>query len=508
MCHSQLIAVGTAAHHDDVGVGKIERLAHADLVHARGNAAPGAAALEGDDVAAVAIEVEGIGIQIDDAQRARKLDRRNIGGDGAAIGACYGAGGNRARIGVFKSVELFDQRRECRVIGDGVEGVIGCLICHGADRLLDIRDDGGVDAGVLQAHLHVVRARTPGKGDKPWGIGDALEVDVVDPRDIVAVGVVVIQEEGAEPAACRFNGLDLAIEAYGIFGQVCLDGTAGNLPAAHASAGGDVGIERGLQMRCVHAQLARRKEGGGNVVDHVQAVVARGDVRCGRFCLGSKGQVKAVAVAAELNACHATDQRGATPTARRTMIGAELAVLHIVVLQRRVALRAKTRVANAIGLGARGAVDAKGDAHIGDACGDRGAERVVGVIDERRCRRKLQRVGYDVLGVVDLAVAVQLVAEQVEQHKVGRLELGQDAHRVELVALKDAYALAAGGTLKIAAALEQGTHHARLHVVAGAVAYHGGAAGGNGVGDEVGGGGLTVGAGDHHAAVDKAREVA
>ena len=32
MCHSQLIAVGTAAHHDDVGVGKIERLAHADLV--------------------------------------------------------------------------------------------------------------------------------------------------------------------------------------------------------------------------------------------------------------------------------------------------------------------------------------------------------------------------------------------------------------------------------------------------------------------------------------------
>ena len=190
------------------------------------------------------------------------------------------------------------------------------------------------------------------------------------------------------------------------------------------------------------------------------------------------------------------------------MIGSELAVLHIVVLQRRVALRAKTRVANAIGLGARGAVDAKGDARVGDACGDRGAQRIVGVIDERRCRRKLQRVGDDVLGVVDLAVAVQLVAEQVEQHKVGRLELGQDAHRVELVALKDAYALAAGGSLKVATRLEQGTNHARLHVVSGTVAYHGGAAGGNGIGDEVGGGGLAVGAGDHHAAVDKAREVA
>ena len=117
-------------------------------------------------------------------------------------------------------------------------------------------------------------------------------------------------------------------------------------------------------------------------------------------------------------------------------------------------------------------------------------------------------MGDDVLSVVDLAVAVQLVAEQVEQHKVGRLELGQDAHRVELVALKDAYALAAGGSLKVAACLEQRAHHARLHVVAGAVAYHGGAAGGNGIGDEVGGSGLAVGAGDHHAAVDKAREVA
>ena len=342
MCHGQLVAVGATAHHDDVGVGEIERLAHADLVHARGNAAPGAAALEGNDVAAVAIEVEGIGIQVDDAQRARKLDRRNIGGDSAAIGACYGVGGDRARIGALKFVELLDQWREGRVVGDGVESIASLLVCHGADRLLDIRDDGGVDAGVLQAYLHIVRARTSDKGDKPWGIGDALEVDVVDPRDIVTVGVVVVQEEGTEPAACRFNGLDLAIEAHGIFGQVCLDGTAGDLPAAHASAGGDIGIERGLQMRRVYAQLARRKEGGGNVVDHVQAVVARGDVRCRCVGIGSKVQVKAVAVAGELNVRHATEQRGTTPAARRTMIGSELAVLHIVVLQRRVALRAKT----------------------------------------------------------------------------------------------------------------------------------------------------------------------
>ena len=508
MRHGQLVAIGAAAHHDDIGIMQIEHIAHADLVHAHGNATPGAAALEGDDVAAVAIEVEGIGIKVDDAQRARELDRRDADGNGTAIGARCSVGGNRSRIGVLEPIELLDQRRKGRVVGDGIESVASLLVCHGADRLLDIRDDGGIDAGVLEAHLHVVRARAAGKGDKSRCVGDALKVDVVDPRYIVAVGIVVVEEEGAEPAACRFNGLDLSIEAYGILGQVGLDGSAGDIPTAHATTCWHVGIERGLQMRRVHAQLVGGEEGCGYVVDHVQAVVARGDVYGSRVGRRSKDQVKAVAVAGELNVRYATDQRGTTPTARRTMIGTELAVLHIVVLQRRVALRAKTRVANAIGLGARGAVDAKGDARIGDARGDRGAQRIVGVIDERRCRRKLQRMGDDVLGVVDLAVAVQLVAEQVEQHKVGRFELGQDTHRVELIALKDAYALAAGGSLKVAARLEQRAHHARLHVVAGAVAYHGGAAGGNGVGDEVGGGGLTVGAGDYHAAVDKAREVA
>ena len=417
-------------------------------------------------------------------------------------------GGDRARIGALKLVELLDQRREGRVVGDCVEGVIGGLVCHGANCLRDVRDNRGIDAGVLEAYLHVVCTRASGKGDKTRRVGDALKVDVVDPRYIVAVGIVVVEEESAESAACSLDGLDLSIEAYGILSQVGLDGAAGDIPAPHASAGGHIGIERGLQVRRIHAQLMCGKECGGNVVDHVQTVVARGDVYGSRVGRRSKDQVKIVAVAAELHARHATDKRRACPTARGAMVGAELAVLHVVVLQRGVALRAKARVANAVRLGVGGAVDAKGDACIGNARGDRGTQRVVGVIDERRCRRKLQRVGDDVLGVVDLTVAVQLVAEQVEQHKVGRLELGQDAHRVELVALKDAYALAAGGSLKVAARLEQCAHHAWLHVVAGAVAYHGGAAGGNGIGDEVGGGGLAVGAGDHHAAVDKAREVA
>ena len=338
MCHGQLVAVGATAHHDDIGIMQIERLAHADLVHANGDAAPGAAALEGDDIAAVAIEVEGIGIQVDDAQRARELDRRDADGNGTAIGARCSVGGNRSRIGVLEPIELLDQRRKGRVVGDGIESVASLLVCHGADRLLDIRDDGGIDAGVLEAHLHVVRARAAGKGDKSRCVGDALKVDVVDPRYIVAVGIVVVEEEGAEPAACRFNGLNLAIETNGIFGQVCLDGTAGDIPTAHATACWHVGVERGLQMRRVHAQLVGGEEGCGYVVDHIQAVVACGDVCGSRVGRRSKVQVKAVAVAAELHARHATDKPGAGPAARRAMVCAKLSVLHVVVLQRCVAL--------------------------------------------------------------------------------------------------------------------------------------------------------------------------
>ena len=117
-------------------------------------------------------------------------------------------------------------------------------------------------------------------------------------------------------------------------------------------------------------------------------------------------------------------------------------------------------------------------------------------------------MGDDLLGVIDLAIAIQLVTEQVEQHKVRRLELGQNAYGVKLIALKNAHALAAAGVFKAAAGLEQSTYHTRLHIVAGTVAHHGSTAGSNGVGDEVGSGGLAISTRNHHAAVDKASEVA
>ena len=154
----------------------------------------------------------------------------------------------------------------------------------------------------------------------------------------MAVGIVVVEEKGAESAACRFNGLNLAIETNGILGQIGLDGSVGDIPTAHAATCWHVGIERRLQVSCVHAQLVGGEEGCGYVVDHIQAVVACGDVYGSRVGRRSKDQVKAVAVAAELHARHATDKPRAGPAARGAMVCAELSVLHIVVLQRCVAL--------------------------------------------------------------------------------------------------------------------------------------------------------------------------
>ena len=65
-----------------------------------------------------------------------------------------------------------------------------------------------------------MRARASGKGDKTRRVGDALKVDVVDPRYIVAVGIVIVEEESAESAACRLDGLDLSIEATGFLARL------------------------------------------------------------------------------------------------------------------------------------------------------------------------------------------------------------------------------------------------------------------------------------------------
>ena len=122
---------------------------------------------------------------------------------------------------------------------------------------------------------------------------------------------------------------------------------------------------------------------------------------------------------------------------------------------------------------------------VGDGC----AQRVVGVIDQHGFRRAAQRLDDAVLDAVDLAAAIKLVAEQVEQHHVVRAQLRQDLRQPQLVAFEHAPVGLAG--------VQQRRGHARIQVRARAVADDPLARRFKHVGKQVGNGGLAVG--PHHA---------
>ncbi len=73
--------------------------------------------------------------------------------------------------------------------------------------------------------------------------------------------------------------------------------------------------------------------------------------------------------------------------------------------------------------------------HLG---GDARAQRVVGVVDEYRARRAFQRARNAVLDAIYLAATVELVAEQVEQHHVIRLQMRKGLGQPQLIGLEDA----------------------------------------------------------------------
>ena len=245
-------------------------------------------------------------------------------------------GGDRARIGALKLVELLDQRREGRVVGDGVEvspassSATAPIACSIFEMMAEsMRRTSGVPA----YRVHACRRQRR----QAWGIGDALEVDIVDPRDIVAVGVVVVQKEGAESAPAvlmdwiwRSKPRDSWPGLPRRYGRRSPSGPCDHLPARRRRAWAAGvrcprparGRQRRLRLRC--RPYAGRCSAWRCVRQPRRAQIQR------------PGQSRSVA--AELHARHAMDKPRAGPAARGAMVGAELAVLHIVVLQRRVAL--------------------------------------------------------------------------------------------------------------------------------------------------------------------------
>ena len=72
--NGELVAVGTAAYEHDVRRGQVEHIAHVHVVNLDGNAPPPAAAFEDDGIAAIAVQVQGVGIEVDDAQRTAQVE--------------------------------------------------------------------------------------------------------------------------------------------------------------------------------------------------------------------------------------------------------------------------------------------------------------------------------------------------------------------------------------------------------------------------------------------------
>ena len=255
----------------------------------------------------------------------------------------------------------------------------------------------------------------------------------------MAVRVVVVQEEREVAPVLGAHLLDHAVEARGVLRQVGGDlATLAEREDLAAPAGGLVGVEHLLEARDVPAGGEAPRERRHHVVDHVEAAVARAHVVAHHLGIAAVLHVEFKPAAGQLQVDGRDGQPRALPAALRAAVGAQLAVVHVLVLQPRVAARAEATVGDAVRLQVRGLVDAEGQPGVVHAVGDRGAQRVVRVEHERRIGRAAQGLGDHVLRVVDLAVAVQLVAEEVEQHERARAHRGEHADGVELVALEAA----------------------------------------------------------------------
>ena len=194
-------------------------------------------------------------------------------------------------------------------------------------------------------------------------------------------------------------------------------------------------------------------------------------------------------VGAQAHVPGGTVQRRAREPAGGTAVGPQLPVLAVRVFQHGGAALAHLRVGHRVLRQVQVLVNAEGDRGVAHALGDGGAQRVVGIEHERGLRRRCERARNALLDAVDLAHAVQLVAEQVQQQHVVCLKVRQDLRQPQLVALEHAPVGLAG--------MQQRRGHAGVQVRARAVAHHALTGGFQRVGQEVRHRGLAVRA--HHA---------
>ena len=373
------------------------------------------------------------------------------------------------------------------------------LLLHPAHQLFVIPLDLDKLRGhprVLDTHGHV-GGPVPGHQDllqTPAHVGEPLKGGVVDPGDVGAVGPPVVEtDHQGEFLLDICEKIQHLIAAGGVFHQHHLGAALSELEVLHAPEaafevlnGGDGGV--GAKTHLGH---------GGHGACGVVDVIEGGEIDFGQIPLPAGAEHDAAALGGlGRDPGHGVFRRLPTVAAVGAAEAAQVAVGDIVVFVFGLAADAVAGVGQlALLRGGHGAlIDAEENDPVRQIARERRGEGAVGVETERRLRHGGDAGAHVFQGVGHLAVAVQLIPEEVRHHDHLRPELGEDLHGGGLIALDD-------GVLPAALAGERGIHHelgrdAGDQVCAGAVGKIALALLGEGLLDHAGGGGLAVGAGD------------
>ena len=471
-----------------------------------GDAAPCQALLQHAHVAAVAVQVQQVGEQVRDDHGVLAVRRILAGRRTAALDSKIARRGrlSRGRLDFAACGHGCVQRglapRQRRVVRDDVRAHLLRLLRDAMQQVVGVVNGLGVYAGILQAHGHVAPADAAGVCRQRARLRQLLEVDVPQPRHVAPVGLLVVDEEGHHLRRLVLrHDLEVLVEAGGVLSQVQQDAAAGKVVGLQAPV---LRVERvdGLLQRLVRAsQQACGNAHGGKVVHHIGAAEAcrhRERPFAPGIAGAGLGKRERQPVGSQLHVFGGEIQRGAREAAVRAMPFAQLPVLAPVVFEHGGAALAHGGVGDGVLRQAHALGHAEGDRpralaarQLPGAVGDGRAQRIVGVVYQHGFRRAAQRLDDAVLDAVDLAAAIKLVAEQVEQHHVVRAQLRQDLRQPQLVALEHAPVGLAG--------MQQRRGHARIQVRARAVADDPLARRFKHVGKQVGNGGLAVG--PHHA---------
>ena len=379
-------------------------------------------------------------------------------------------------------------RRQCRVVRNSIDGSVGRQHAGSGKRpqasesVFDALDDRRLDAGVLQAHGQIVGARAAGKHHRIRLVGELFEIDIPNPRNVAAISYLVVDEEGHHLGApVGFHDLQVLVEARGVLRQVQQHVATTQTVTLQTAVARVESILGPLEIGRGNAHLAAKGIGGHKIVGGV----GRRLRRMHRFAAGRPADLHGHASGPDGDVAPGEVQRRAREVALVAEIVAELTVLAVMVAHHAVALLAHLGVGDGVLGQAHRLAQTIGDRVVGHLVGNAGAQRVVGVVHEHGVRRGGQRACNGRLDAVDFAAAVELVAEQIQQQHVVRVQMRQHMGKPQLVAFEDA---PLGGRL-----LQKRRGNAGGQIGPGAVADNSASSGFKGIGQKVVRRGLPVG---------------